>query len=174
MPNGSDGTSPPGSGSGSILRAKQTAEFFKFNTFAERVNNDNTEPPGQSAEGKKNTALVICFDDNADQEALRNPFAKKPRLRGKGSGTPVTKLTVPQAEASIKVKTMDDEKMKPHEQSAIAIENKVPKVNKNKDDMRIEIFFDDDIAASQKGTSKTPGSIAEAFLAKRKPPTQID
>jgi hypothetical protein len=32
-------------------------------------------------EKKQNTALVICFDEEADQDALRNPFKKKPKLR---------------------------------------------------------------------------------------------
>lgn len=92
-----------GSG-GSELNADKTAEFFPQITFnekpkaAEKPNNipDQRTNEKASAEAKqKNTALVICFDDNADQEALRNPFAKKPRLRGKGSGTPGVKQSAP-------------------------------------------------------------------------------
>lgn len=53
------------------------------------------EVSGGADEVKKNTALVFCFDNEADQEALRDPFKKKPRL---GARLPTPGSTRPKAE----------------------------------------------------------------------------
>lgn len=34
----------------------------------------------EPTEVKKSTALVICFDNDVDDNALRDPFRKKPKL----------------------------------------------------------------------------------------------
>lgn len=103
----------------------------------------------------KNTALVICFDDEADNEALRNPFKKKPQLRSQkpqkeGKQTPAISLATPVRQPSDKAKKHPE-----------IVEPASAKQPLSKDEMRLDFFFDDEV-------KKTPASIAELFLAKKR------
>ena len=104
----------------------------------------------------KNTALVICFDEQDENGALRDPFKKKPQLRSQKQQkiikekTPGLILATPARQPSDKTKNLTE-----------LVEPQIDKQPLTKEEMRMDFFFDE-------ASTKTPVSIAELFLAKKK------